>query len=239
MSCFSSDHHEIYHGSTDIRLFSRISWKVDFEKYSSCHRTMTAHFLNKGKWDDSRLEDILKSTIIQIIYEEALRSVLWMIPSPSSKAFVMGSVSDWRCVFPPVPPQGKQDYGHQAVAAMFSCNRIVLNYVIVMYDKSRSKVKIVQDIAEELPVPPVVSYFFCDSWYTCSGIMDAFIKKRFYTIGVLKTNWVLYLCGIRQKACEFALHLRKADAAVSLVTSGSWVIMSAVMKGVSIALKMP
>jgi len=49
MSCFSSDHHEIYHGSTDIRLFSRISWKVDFEKYSSCHRTMTAHFLNKGK----------------------------------------------------------------------------------------------------------------------------------------------------------------------------------------------
>ena len=135
--------------------------------------------------------------------------------------------------------KGKQDYGHQAVAAMFSCNRIVLNYVIVMYDKSRSKVKIVQDIAEELPVPPVVSYFFCDSWYTCSGIMDAFIKKRFYTIGVLKTNWVLYLCGIRQKACEFALHLRKTDAAVSLVTSGSWVIMSAVMKGVSIALKMP
>ena len=55
---------------------------------------MTAHFLNKGKWDDSRLEDILKSTIIQIIYEEALRSVLWMILSPSSKAFVTGSVYD-------------------------------------------------------------------------------------------------------------------------------------------------
>lgn len=28
----------------------------------------------KGKWDDARLEDILKSTIIQFIYNEALRS---------------------------------------------------------------------------------------------------------------------------------------------------------------------
>ena len=104
---------------------------------------------------------------------------------------------------------------------MFSCNRIVLNYVIVMYDKSRSKVKIVQDIAEELPVPPVVSYFFCDSWYTCSGIMDAFIKKRFYTIGVLKTNWVLYLCGIRQKACEFRPSSAEDRCGCQLVTSGS------------------
>ena len=59
--------------------------------------------------------------------------------------------------------KGKQDYGHQAVAVMLSCNGVVLNYAIVMYDKSRSKVKIVQEIAGELPVPPVVSYFLCDS----------------------------------------------------------------------------
>ena len=117
--------------------------------------------------------------------------------------------------------KGKQDYGHQAVAVMLSCNGIVLNYAIVMYDKSKSKVKIVQDIADELPVPPVVSYFLCDSWYTCGDIMDAFVKKGFYTIGALKTNRVLYPCGIKQKVGEFALHLRKTDAAVSLVTVGS------------------
>ena len=104
---------------------------------------------------------------------------------------------------------------------MLSCNGIVLNYAIVMYDKSRSKIKIVQDIADELPVPPVVSYFLCDSWYTCGDIMDAFIKKGFYTIGALKTNRVLYPCGIKQKVSEFALHLRKTDAAVGLVTVGS------------------
>ncbi len=117
--------------------------------------------------------------------------------------------------------KGRQDYGHQAVAVMLSCNGIVLNYAIVMYDKSKSKIKSVQDVAGELPVAPVVSYFLCDSWYTCKDIMDAFIKKGFYTIGALKTNRVLYPCGIKQKVSEFALHLRKTDAAVSLVTVGS------------------
>ena len=117
--------------------------------------------------------------------------------------------------------KGKQDYGHQAVAIMLSCNGIVLNYAIVMYDKSKSKVKIVQEIAKELPVPPVVSYFLCDSWYTCGDIMNAFIKKGFYTIGALKTNQILYPCSIKQKISEFALHLRKTDSDVSLVTVGS------------------
>ena len=38
----------------------------------------------------------------------------------------------------------KQDYGHQAVAVMLSCNGIVLNYAFVMYNKSISKIDIVQ-----------------------------------------------------------------------------------------------
>ncbi len=49
-----------YHGKT-----------IDFERYSPCHRTTVAHFLNKGKWNDAKLEDILKSTVIQFIYKEA------------------------------------------------------------------------------------------------------------------------------------------------------------------------
>ena len=43
---------------------------------------------------------------------------------------------------------------------MLSSNGIVLNYAIVMYDKSKSKVKIVQEIVDELLVTP---YFLCDS----------------------------------------------------------------------------
>ena len=115
----------------------------------------------------------------------------------------------------------KQDYGHQAVAVMLSCNDIILNYAIFLYDKSKSKVKIVQEIARALSVPPVFSYFLCDSRYTCGDIMDTFIKKGFYTIGALKTNRIVYSCGIKQKTSEFALHLRKADSDVSLVTVGS------------------
>lgn len=49
-----------YHGKT-----------IDFERYSPCHRTTVAHFLNKGKWNDAGLEGILKSTVIQFIYKEA------------------------------------------------------------------------------------------------------------------------------------------------------------------------
>ncbi len=200
---------------------------VDFERNSPCHRTAIAHFLNRGKWDDGRLEDTLKASVIQLIYQEARRSgkpVFCIVDDtissktkPSSRA--LHPIED--AYFHQSHLKGRQDYGHQAVAVMLSCNGIVLNYAIVMYDKSKSKVKIVQDIAEELPVAPVVSYFLCDSWYTCKDIMAAFIKKGFYTIGALKTNRVLYPCGIKQKVSEFALHLRKTDAAVSLVTVGS------------------
>ncbi len=205
-----------YHGKT-----------IDFEKYGSCHRTTVAHFLNKGKWDDTRLEDILKSTVIQFIYKEAQRSgkpVFCIVDDtissktkPSSRA--LHPIED--AYFHQSHLKGKQDYGHQAVAVMLSCNGIVLNYAVIMYDKTMSKVKIVQEIADELPVPPVISYFLCDSWYTCGGIMDAFIKKGFYTIGALKTNRIVYPCGIKQKISELALHLRKTDADVSLVTVGS------------------
>ena len=35
---------------------------------------------------------------------------------------------------------------------ILSCNGIVLNYAIIIYDKSVSKVRIVQEIANKLPV---------------------------------------------------------------------------------------
>ena len=127
-----------YHGKT-----------IDFERYSPCHRTTVAHFLNKGKWDDSKLEDTLKSTVIQIIYQEALRSgktvscivddTISSKTKPSSRA--LHPIED--AYFHQSHLKGKQDYGHQAVVVMLSCNGIVLNYALVMYDKSMSKVKIV------------------------------------------------------------------------------------------------
>ena len=138
-----------YHGKT-----------TDFAKNSSCHRTTIAHFLNSGKWDDSLLSDTLKRSVIEIIYSEAARTgkpVFCIVDDtiasktkPSSQALH------------PIEDAYFHQYGHQAVAVMLSCNGIVLNYAFVMYNKSISKIDIVQNIAKELPVPPVMSYFLCD-----------------------------------------------------------------------------
>ena len=60
---------------------------------------------------------------------------------------------------------------------MLSCNGITLNYAVILYDKTKSKIKIVQDIAAELPEAPVVSYFLCDSWYTSVDLMKSVSAK--------------------------------------------------------------
>lgn len=200
---------------------------VDFQEVSHCHRTTTAYFLNHGKWKDDALQDVLKSSILQAIYREAQRSgqpiycivddTIASHTRPSSQAVHPIEAA----YFHQSHLKGCQDYGHQVVSVMLSCNGITLNYAVILYDKSRSKIQIVQEIAEELPAAPVISYFLCDSWYTTAKVMDRFIRKGFYTVGALKTNRILYPCGIRQKASAFALHLRKTDPDVSLVTVGS------------------
>ncbi len=48
---------------------------------------------------------------------------------------------------------------HQVVSVMLSCNGITLNYAVILYDKSRSKIQIVQEIAEELPARRFPTFF--------------------------------------------------------------------------------
>lgn len=209
-----------------VFLFGYKGKTVDFARASQCYRTTIAHFLNHGKWDSSRVEDILKASVVRLVYQEAVRSgrpVLCIVDDtvashtkPSSQAAHPIEAA----YFHQSHLKGRQDYGHQAVSVMLSCNGITLSYAIILYDKSKSKIEIVQEIARELPQPPVVSYFLCDSWYTAAKVMDSFIRKGFYTIGALKTNRIIYPCGIRQKISEFACYIRKEDPDVSLVTVG-------------------
>ena len=188
------------------------------------HRTTIAHFLNQGHWDDNALECAIKQYVIRTIYAEAERTgkpVFCIVDDtissktkPSSRA--LHPIED--AYFHQSHLKKKQDYGHQAVGVMLSCNGIVLNYAIVMYDKSRSKIQIVCEIAEELPPPPTVSFFLCDCWYSCVKVMDAFLLKGFYSVGALKTNRIIYPAGIRQQISQFAQFIRKTDTNVSLVT---------------------
>lgn len=136
-----------YHGKT-----------TDFAKNSSCHRTTIAHFLNSGKWDESLLSDTLKRSVIEIIYSEAARTgkpVFCIVddtiaskPKPSSRA--LHPIED--AYFHQSHLKGKQDYGHQAISVMLSCNGIVLNYAFVLYNKAISKIDIVSELAAELSV---------------------------------------------------------------------------------------
>jgi len=200
---------------------------VNFARYSPCHRTTVAHFLNAGKWNDSLLDDIIKRKVIEVIYGEALASgkpiyiiiddTIMSKTKPSSQA--ANPIED--AYFHQSHLKRKQDYGHQAVSVMLSCNGITLNYDIIMYDKSKTKIQIAQDIAAELPIVPVVSYLLCDSWYTSKKVMDAFFMKGFYTIGAIRTNRLIYPCNIKKRINEFALFIEQTDCDVRLVTVGS------------------
>ena len=202
-----------YHGKT-----------TDFAKNSSCHRTTIAHFLNSGKWDDPFLSDALKKSVIEIIYSEAAHTQMPVFcivddtiaskTKPSSRA--LHPIED--AYFHQSHLKGKPDYGHQAVAVLLSCNGIVLNYSFVMYNKSISKIDIVQNIAKELPVPPVMSYFLCDCWYISEKIINTFAERGFHTIGALKTNRMLYPFGIKKKLNEFASLLSSTRSDFHLVT---------------------
>jgi len=157
-----------YHGKT-----------TDFAKNSSCHRTTIAHFLNSGKWNDSLLSDTLKQSVIEIIYSEAARTgnpVFCIVDDtiasktkPLSRA--LHPIED--AYFHQSHLKKKQDYGHQAVTVMLSCNGIVLNYAFVMYNKSISKIDIIQNIANELPAELSVTH---------NGFDLATVKKRKYYV---------------------------------------------------------
>ncbi len=197
---------------------------INFANHSENHRTTVAHFLNNGKWDEDLLEQVIKEIVVNTIYQESRQSgkpVLCIIDDtiasktkPSSNAQHPIEAASFHFSH----LKRKKDYGHQAVGVMLSCNGITLNYAIVMYDKTASKIDIVKSIAEDLPTTPNISYLLCDSWYVCGKIADAFLQKGFYTIGALKTNRVLYPHGVKINLRSFAERIAESDNRFHIVT---------------------
>lgn len=159
MTIIVSAFHRGYRGKT-----------IDFAQISY-YRTTIAHFLNHGKWNDFALQDILKRSVIQIIYHEAQRfgqpifcivdNTIASHTKPSSQALHPIEAA----YFHQSHLKDRLDYGHQVVSVMLSYNYngIILNYAVILYDKSKSKIQIVRNIAQELLIAPVISYFLCDS----------------------------------------------------------------------------
>lgn len=195
-----------YHGKT-----------VDMECCSERHRTSISRFLRNESVCDDTLTSSMKQRVIQLIYDESKTSghPIFVIVDdticsktiPSSKAKHPIEAAGFHFSH----LKRKQDYGHQAVAVLLSCNGITLPYDMILYDKSVSKIDTVKQIAEELPAAPVSSYFLCDSWYVCEKLIDAFIRKGFYTVGAMKTNRIIYPYGVKMNVSELAGKLVEAD----------------------------
>ena len=162
---------------------------VDFAEVSNQHRTTTAYFLNHGKWNDSALQDTLKNAVIQVIYQEAHRSghpVFCIVDDtiasntrPSSQA---GHPIE-AAYFHQSHLKGCQDYGHQIVSVMLSCNGLILNYANILYDKSRSKIQSVREIADELPVENLLAVGGFDFKNDCVLLVKSDYHHCFYTVG--------------------------------------------------------
>lgn len=167
---------------------------TDFALTSQHHRTTVAHFLNQGKWNDFLFQDALRNSVAYLIYREATISgqpIFCIVDDTIASHTKLSSQALHpieAAYFHQSHLKGRQDCGHQIVSVMLSCNEITLNYAVILYDKTKSKIQIIQDIAAELPIAPVVSYFLCDSWYTSAKVIDCFAKKGFYTIGGFKNQ---------------------------------------------------
>lgn len=194
-----------YHGKT-----------VDIERYSDRHRTSISRFLREDRWNADSLKAAAKQTVLKTIYEESRKtglSILVIVDDTISSKSLPSSKA-----IHPIEAAGfhfshlkhKQDYGHQAVGVLLSCNGITLHYDMIVYDKTVSKIDIVKQLADELPEAPVPSYLLCDSWYVCGKIADAFICKGFYTVGAMKTNRINFPYSVKISIREFAAKLVEA-----------------------------
>ena len=183
---------------------------VGIADHSDHHRTTISRFLRNEKWNDAPLAASMKALVISIIYEESSRSgkpILVIIddtissktkPSSKAKHPIEAAYFHFSHL------KKRQDYGHQAVAVMLSCNGITLEYSIEMYDKTVSKIGLVKRAASELPDAPKSGYLLCDSWYVCGDVVETFASKGFYTVGALKTNRVVYPGGMKMNVANYA-----------------------------------
>lgn len=122
---------------------------------------------------------------------------------------------------------------------MLSCNGIVLNYAFVMYNKSISKIDMVQSIAKELPVPPVMSYFLCDCWYVSEKIINTFAERAPYhrcfenkpfAVSIGNEKLSCYVCrwpiGVFFRQCKDKLALDGYQIRSSQGIKRYWLLMS-------------
>ena len=95
---------------------------------------------------------------------------------------------------------------------------VKMSVLSIIYEEAKRSGKPVFCIVDDTissKTAPTLSYLLCDRWYTCKKLMEAFIKKGFYTVGALKTNRILYPNGIRKSVRKLAEILKEKHAVSS------------------------
>lgn len=191
--------------------------------FASCHRTTFGHFLAKGIWDESYLWKAMKDIVLATVRKAAQRTTepIFAIyddtiskkTKPSSQASRPIEATEFHFSH----LECKTVWGHQLLAGLLSVGSLTLPYYFEHYERgSISKIDSVCQIASSLPTATGPAYALCDSWFTCTKVIEAHFKKGYHFIGGLKTNRIIYPQGIRTSIKDFATHIKKDD--VRLVT---------------------
>ena len=103
---------------------------VDVAEASHYHRTTLSHFICKGKWNDAPIKDFIKSYSFEYIQKRSTETGKPMFisiddtisvkakPSSEAKRPIEGTEYHYSHL------ENKQVWGHQAVAAMISCDNM-------------------------------------------------------------------------------------------------------------------
>ena len=128
-----------YHGKT-----------VDMEEHSNKHRTSISLFLHNDQKDALPLEKAMKQLVIRIIYEEAQRKTDFFHrrwdDRIQNNTVIQGNASNGICKFSLFTFGKKTGLWSLGSGVLLSCNGIMLNYIMTMYDKSVSKINVVKQI---------------------------------------------------------------------------------------------
>lgn len=219
---------EFIKGSTQKGYRGKIT-DIVMSSLVNCHRTTFGKFLSQGVWNTNYEWKAIRKFIINIIYKCSGTSncpifaiyddTISEKTRPQSKAG--NPIQETGFHYSHL--KGKQVYGHQLLAAILSCGKKVLPYSIERYKKGeKSKVQMVCDIAESLPVPKGAAYGLCDSWFTNEKVINAHFKKGYHLIGGLKTNRIIYPEGFGIQIKQFTQYIEKNDVCLVTVNNSQY-----------------
>jgi Transposase DDE domain len=195
---------------------------------AECHRTTFGKFLSQGIWNINyawkNIRRFVVSTIIEFsstdtpifaIYDDTIAEKT----KPSSKA--QNTIQETS--FHHSHLKHKKVWGHQLLTTMLSSGKKVLPYSIERYKKGeKSKIEMVCEIVNKLPLPKGKAYGLCDSWFTNKDVINAHFAKGYHLIGALKTNRVIYPKGIGIQINDFAQYIEKNDVCLVTVNNSKY-----------------